>query len=142
MKRKDNLISASLKWYRKMNPNYIPYHNQSYTPAWHSWTAMKSRCKSNDPLKYKIYKGRGITYDPRWERFSAFLEDMGERPIGTSIDRLDSNKGYYKENCRWATMKQQFENKRPQTKTIPTCHPNKLHEAKGLCSACYQRNYR
>ena len=66
---------------------------------------MKQRCSRPNHDKYYMYGAVGITYDPKWESFEGFLGDMGERPIGTTLDRIDSKKGYYKENCRWATPK-------------------------------------
>lgn len=56
--------------------------------------------------------GRGISVSPRWDDFAKFLEDMGERPNGLSIERINNNKGYYKENCMWATKTQQSRNQR------------------------------
>jgi hypothetical protein len=73
---------------------------------------MKERCDNSVSGDYKNYGGRGITYDPRWEKFENFLEDMGEAPEGLSIDRVDNNGNYCKENCRWATSAEQNGNKR------------------------------
>lgn len=70
---------------------------------------MKGRCRD---LNVASHGGRGITYDPRWERFEEFLKDMGERPPHTSLDRLDVTEGYYKANCQWGTDFQQARNKR------------------------------
>lgn len=71
---------------------------------------MKQRCSNPNHQKYYMYGGRGIKYDPKWESFLGFLEDMGERPKGMTLDRKDSGKDYSKENCRWATSHQQQNN--------------------------------
>jgi radical SAM superfamily enzyme YgiQ (UPF0313 family) len=67
---------------------------------------MKQRIVSK---KNKTYAS--IDYDKKWEDFESFLKDMGERPKGHTLDRIDNTKGYYKENCRWATQTQQCRNK-------------------------------
>lgn len=81
--------------------------------SWHSWYDMKYRCNVLSCPSYKDYGGRGITYHPDWEYFENFLQDMGERPEGFTLERLDNSLGYYKENCKWATRKEQQQNKRP-----------------------------
>lgn len=71
------------------------------------------RCTNHNDKEYSNYGDRGITVCNRWKNsFSNFLEDMGESPPGCQIDRIDNNKGYYKENCRWVTPKQNSRNKR------------------------------
>ena len=75
------------------------------SPTYTSWQTMKDRVR-RDPL----YKELEVC--DRWQTFSNFLEDMGERPEGMTLDRIDNTKGYYKENCRWATQKQQTNNMR------------------------------
>ena len=98
-----------MKWKTK-----IPAEKHSYvgTRTYTSWYNMKSRC-NNPNYKNSIYwKGKGVTYPERWESFVNFLEDMGERPEETSLDRIDNSKGYSKNNCRWATRKQQMNNMR------------------------------
>jgi hypothetical protein len=94
-------------------------HGQSQkgrTPAYRSWEAIKARCFNERTCGYESYGGRGITMCKEWaESFEAFFADMGERPAGTTIDRIDPNGNYEKSNCRWATNKQQQRNRREHT---------------------------
>ena len=85
---------------------------KSRTQVYNSWVNMKQRCNNLNAVNYENYGGRGITYDPSWERFETFYADMGECPIDKTLDRKDNNKGYNKENCRWATQSEQQRNKR------------------------------
>lgn len=77
------------------------------SPTYKSWNAMKNRCDNPKAKNFKYWGGKGITYDPAWGDFVAFLADMGERPTGLTLDRVDSAKNYDKSNCRWATSKVQ-----------------------------------
>ena len=77
-----------------------------------AWREMRARCRNPQHQSYRNYGGRGITVCPEWEDFSVFLTDMGEAPLGMSIDRRNNNAGYCKANCRWATPTQQNQNSR------------------------------
>jgi hypothetical protein len=83
------------------------------TATYRAWAAMFTRCYNTNYSKYLNYGGRGISVDKNWSQFSNFLADMGERPGKRySLDRIDVNGNYCKENCRWATMRAQNRNKR------------------------------
>ncbi|MCA9069762.1 MAG: hypothetical protein KDA84_12605 [Planctomycetaceae bacterium] len=88
-------------------------HGISDSPEYKSWEAMIQRCTNSNLKEFPNYGGRGIEVCPRWEDFQNFLDDMGKRPsLGHSIDRIDSNGNYEPNNCRWADLPQQNNNKR------------------------------
>lgn len=79
-----------------------------------TWKAMRQRCRDPKAWNYKYYGGRGIKYDPRWNDYALFLQDMGDRPEGMTLDRENSDGDYCKDNCRWATVTVQHDNMRPR----------------------------
>jgi hypothetical protein len=95
-----------------INRAYAAAHSEERSGAWVSWYGMKSRCSNPKQYSFKDYGGRGITVCERWKVYANFLADMGPRPPGTTLDRIDNDKGYEKSNCRWATPKEQAQNRR------------------------------
>ncbi len=84
-----------------------------------TWENMIQRCTNPKSENYYLYGGRGITVCDQWSKsFEAFYEDMGSRPDNTSLDRIDGNKGYYKENCKWSTPREQMINAREFNRCI------------------------
>lgn len=89
-------------------------HGLRYLKEYSLWLNMKQRCTNPNFTNFKNWGGRGITMCDRWlNSFEAFYEDMGNQPAKRmAIDRIDNEKGYSKENCRWATQKQNNNNTR------------------------------
>lgn len=107
----------SYRFEKHGNPHTIKHHvkGQSKHKLYRTYVGMKNRCYNKNEPSYKDYGERGIIMCDRWlgtNGFFNFIEDMGDKPINTSIDRIDNNKGYFKENCKWSTVHQQASNKR------------------------------
>jgi len=99
---------------RKSSPHlFKKTHGLIKTKAYQSWQAMKNRCLNKNNKFFKNWGGRGITICNKWlESFENFFEDMGDRPKGMSLERIDNNKGYYKDNCKWIPKENQSKNRR------------------------------
>lgn len=110
------LINSSTKscgcYGKEQNSKDKSTHKMSRTPEYSSWSGMRSRCLDGKNKSYHRYGGRGITFSDEWKLFSNFFFDLGLRPSEKhTLGRIDNNKNYCKENCRWETRFEQNNNR-------------------------------
>jgi hypothetical protein len=107
--------------------------NGAYSPEYRAWVAMNGRCYTPSNHVWRYYGGRGVKVCLRWRRgtpnaFANFLHDLGRRPKGHSLDRIDVDGHYTRHNCRWATSKAQVSNRRKHYVSFSTSEFNSAGE--------------
>ena len=93
-------------------------HGGCGSSTYNSWHSMLQRCTNDNNPRYEIYGGRGIKVCDKWFDFESFLKDMGQRPNDHTLDRIDTNKGYFKENCKWSNLSDQNYNRRKDKRNV------------------------
>lgn len=86
-------------------------HGMTLSPEYRVWRSMHQRCTNPKHVRYERYGGRGISVCERWNSFENFFADMGARPAGLTLERIDNHKGYGPGNCKWATWSEQNRNR-------------------------------
>lgn len=136
------LLSTSLRrgttkscgcYRREVTGNKRKTHGMSQSTEYKIWKDMRKRCLNHKNKEYHNYGGRGIKVCSRWSDFNNFYLDMGARPPGHTLDRIDVNGDYSPENCRWATHEQQSENKRNNHIIIYNGKPTILRDVAEIC---------
>lgn len=103
---KREVLAESTRTHGRANSRVAGYKDRTYG----IWQAMRDRCTNPNRADYHRYGGRGISVCRRWAKFENFLADMGSAPPALTLDRINNDKGYSPDNCRWATRNQQSYN--------------------------------
>lgn len=127
---------------RELTSRRSATHGRTGTTEYAIWRGMIQRCHSVGHKDYPNYGARGITVCERWRKsFAAFLADVGERPAGMTIDRINNDGGYELSNCRWATQIQQQQNRRSTRLTPDTVREIRQRFAAGERKASLARRF-
>lgn len=126
--RKRNCGNGNKSWF-KPGVAQTTKHGMTNSMTYKTWSGMLSRCRTTSATGYENYGGRGIRVCDRWLDFNNFLEDMGEKPAGMSIDRINSNGDYEPGNCQWSTRKEQNRNQRRNVELT--------HEGRSQCISAW-----
>jgi hypothetical protein len=110
---------------------YATYRSGRRNRTYDIWAGMLTRCRNPKRKEAKNYIERGIDFDPRWANFLTFLADMGECPPGLTLERRDNSRGYWPDNCEWATRRQQTRNSRHCVHVVVDGQPMILVDALG-----------
>ena len=121
--RHNKTKSCGCSQYVKENYTYPIKHGMYNTRTYHTWEQMKQRCLNPKATRFPTYGAVGILLCDRWLDFENFFLDMGLRPEGKTLDRINPFGNYEPSNCRWATPKEQQNNQRRHYKTGEVCAP-------------------
>jgi hypothetical protein len=111
-------------------------HNSSKSPTYKTWVAMKSRCLNRNNKGYRYYGGRGISFCDKWKDYRSFLKDVGPKPEGKTLDRIDPDGQYEPGNVRWVTPEENHQNRRNSEKYS---HLYAYIKKEDLCAECLKK---